>query len=172
VLELFFQVFDRGMLEDSDGVLVDFTHTLILLTSNVGADLLDGADVPPADMLKAELLRHFPAAFLARLIVVPYRALSAERLRDVARMKLDAIAQRYATSRRGTLRYDEAVVAEVARQAAVADGGARSIDAILSHQVLPELSARLLDQLPEPGSVRDARVCTTLAGGIAVMVAT
>ncbi len=63
-------------------------------------------------------------------------------------------------------------MAEVARQAAVADGGARSIDAILSHQVLPELSARLLDQLAgEPRVRRDARICTTLAGGLAVMMA-
>jgi type VI secretion system protein VasG len=156
VLEIFYQVFDRGTLEDSEGVAVDFTHTLILLTSNIGTELLAAAG--PGEGLQAELARHFAPAFLARLVTVPYRPLAAAEIEAIVRLKLAKVGERFATARRGELTYDDQVVKAIARAADIADGGARSVDAIIAHQLLPELSLRLLDRLAEAAPARAAHL--------------
>ena len=176
VLEIFYQVFDRGMLEDSEGVAVDFTHTLILLTSNVGTDLLTRAAGEPMDAtaltaaLQPELLRHFTPAFLARLVVVPYLPLGAAEIRAVARLKLAGISDRFAASRRGELTYDQSVVSAIATQAEQADGGARSVDAIITHQILPDLSASLLDRLASGRPVLGAHITVDGSGRLRVQI--
>ena len=176
VLEIFYQVFDRGMLEDSDGTVVDFTHTLILLTSNIGSDLL-GDPPPDADatalvrLLQPDLLRQFAPAFLARLVVVPYRPLGSAEMEAVVRLKLERVRARFAGSRRGTLAYDEAAVAAVTNRAIAAGGGARSIDAIITDQLLPTLSERLLDRLADPGVVQNARIGVGADGRLTVGIA-
>jgi type VI secretion system protein VasG len=173
VLEIFYQVFDRGMLEDSEGAVVDFTHSLILLTSNAGADVLARAE-PEQDAaalaaaLQPELRRHFAPAFLARLVIVPYRPLGLEEIEAIVRLKLARVAARFAGARRGTLSFGQDVVATVADQAERAGGGARSVDAIIAHQLLPDLAERMLDRLAEPGLVQDARIVTAADGRLRV----
>lgn len=176
VLEIFYQVFDRGMLEDSEGVAVDFTHTLILLTSNIGTDVLERAAAEQIDVdrlgaaLQPALLRHFAPAFLARLVVVPYVPLGAAEIRAVARLKLARIGERYAASRRGELTYDQSVIAAITAQAEQADGGARSVDAIIAHQILPELSASLLDGIADGRSVLGAHLTVDSRGRLRVQI--
>jgi len=175
VMELFYQVFDRGVIEDSEGVAIDFTHTLILLTSNVGTDLLAGAPPPGGEAaltkaLHTELLRHFAPAFLARLVVVPYHPLAIADIRAIVRLKLARIRERFTTARRGELTYSDDVVAVIARQAGVADGGARSVDAIIAHQILPELSRRLLDRMIEPGVVQNVHISVSLDGRLRIEI--
>jgi type VI secretion system protein VasG len=157
VLELFYQVFDRGMLEDSEGALVDFSNTIILLTSNVGADILTGLanrQPPPsaeamAAAIRPILLRHFPAAFLGRLTVVPYWPLGPAQIEAIVRLKLARIQERFTASRRSELTYDEAVVRVIATRAGETESGARTVDAVLTHTLLPELSGHILDRVAE-----------------------
>ncbi|WP_218943175.1 type VI secretion system ATPase TssH [Sphingomonas sp. R-74633] len=172
VLEIFYQVFDRGMLEDSEGVAVDFTHTLILLTSNLGTELLaaGGPEEAIAAGLQAELGKHFPPAFLARLVVVPYRPLAAAEIEAIVRLKLARVGERFTAARRGELTYDEKVVKAIARAADIADGGARSVDAIIAHQLLPELSIRLLDRLAEAAPARAAHLSVASDGRLRIEI--
>jgi type VI secretion system protein VasG len=176
VLEIFYQVFDRGMLEDSEGVTVDFTHTLILLTSNVGTDVLAQARAERAEAreiaaaLQPELLRHFAPAFLARLVVVPYLPLGTAEIVAVAKLKLDRISERFAASRRGELTYDHGVVLAISADADQAEGGARSVDAIITHQILPDLSAALLDRLAEGAPARAAHISVDGKGRLRVEI--
>ncbi len=166
VLELFYQVFDRGMLEDSEGALVDFSNTIIILTSNVGADILndlgDRRPLPSSAALAAAmrpvLLRHFPAAFLGRLIVVPYRPLGAAQIEAIIRLKLARVQERFAASRRSELTYDEAVVKAIAARASETESGARTVDAVLTHSLLPELSGCILDRIAEGGTAGNAHI--------------
>ena len=166
VLELFYQVFDRGMLEDSEGALVDFSNTVVLLTSNVGADILtelsNRQPQPSAEALAAAirptLLRHFPAAFLGRLTVVPYRPLGPMQIEAIIRLKLARIQERFASSRRSELTYDEAVVKAIAARAGETESGARTIDAVLTHSLLPELSGCILDRIAEGGATGNAHI--------------
>jgi type VI secretion system protein VasG len=176
VLEMFYQVFDRGMLEDSEGQLVDFTNTVILLTSNVGADeLVDAVERRPdadatilASAIHSALLRQFPAAFLGRMTVVPYRPLGLAGMEAVARLKLAYLQERFAGTQRGELTYDPALPRVIAKQAGTTSSGARMVDAILSHAVLPALSARILDQLAEGRPISGAHLA--LASNNAVRI--
>ncbi|MFP4271058.1 MAG: AAA family ATPase, partial [Alphaproteobacteria bacterium] len=170
VLELFYQVFDRGMLEDTDGQLVDFSNTLILMTSNVAAERIaaaTGAD-DLAAAIRPELRRHFADAFLGRLVVVPFRALGEDELAAIARLKLARIQDRFATVHDVELTYDAAVVEALVRQAAFAETGARAIDARLTHELLPELAGVVLERL---AARTPLAIChLTLDGGGAIAV--
>jgi len=169
-------VFDRGMLEDSEGQVVDFTNTVILLTSNVGAEVLSklaerdpGA---PAEVLTAAvrptLLRQFSAAFLGRLVVVPYRPLNLEGIEAVTRLKLLRIQERFATTGHGELTYDRRLIRTIAERAGATESGARMVDAILTHSVLPELSGRILDSLAEGAPITGAHLSVDSEGAILV----
>jgi len=155
VMELFYQVFDKGKMEDGEGVPVDFRNALILLTSNVGSDLVaeacrDGARPDPetlAERLRPELLRHFPPAFLGRLTVVPYYPLTDADVREIVELKLAEVQRRYWENHGAELTYDDAVVETVARRCSEVDSGARNVDHIVAHSVLPELSARVLEHM-------------------------
>ena len=166
VLELFYQVFDRGMLEDSEGALVDFSNTIIFLTSNVGAESLSELSnrqpPPTAEALGAAirpaLLRHFPGAFLGRLTVVPYRPLGPAQIEAIVRLKLARVQERFAANRRRELTYDEAVVKVIATRAGETESGARTVDAVLTHALLPELSGRILDCIAEGRAAGHAHI--------------
>ncbi len=156
VAELFYQVFDKGVLEDGEGVPVDFRNTVILLTSNVGARAIQdacrsGATRPtPEALLEAlepELRRQFQPAFLGRLIVVPYYPLGPAEVREIVRLKLEAVGRRIAHNHKAELSFDEALVESVAERSDVALSGARNIDHILTETLLPELSGRILERL-------------------------
>jgi type VI secretion system protein VasG len=155
VLEVFYQVFDKGVLEDGEGVPIDFKHSVILMTSNLGADEIVAAcsvgDKVDGEMLQNEirgaLLEHFPAAFLGRVTIVPYLPLGLEELRDVVGLKLEKIRERVQIAHHAELLWDEALPEEIANQCAGGDAGGRTVDHLLGSTLLPDLSARLLERI-------------------------
>ncbi len=154
VLELFYQVFDKGTLEDSEGVVVDFKNTLILLTSNLGTDTiarLAASGVTAADRLaeaiRPDLVRHFKPALLGRMVVVPYVPLDEPRIHAVVRLKLARVQDRVRDTHGAELTYDDAVVGHIAARCAATDAGARAIDHLLTNTLLPDLSTELLARL-------------------------
>ncbi|SMC25021.1 type VI secretion system protein VasG [Andreprevotia lacus DSM 23236] len=153
VHELFFQVFDKGWMEDGEGRYIDFRNTLILLTSNVGSEELirlcaDPELAPPpavlAQELREPLRKVFPAAFLGRLNVVPYYPLSDDVLQQLVAHKLRRIAERLQTRHQLKLEWDDAVLAELRARCNQVESGGRIIDALLNRLVLTELSLKLL----------------------------
>jgi type VI secretion system protein VasG len=156
VMELFYQVFDKGSLEDGEGRRIDFKNTLIMLTSNLGTDLImkvcaDEETMPDAaslgTMLRPELVKHFKPAFLGRLIVVPYFPITDKNMRLIVKLKLDRTARRMRENRNIVFRYDEALIESVASRCTEVDSGARNVDHILTHTLLPELSQELLTRM-------------------------
>ncbi|MBN3839518.1 type VI secretion system ATPase TssH [Burkholderia sp. Ac-20349] len=154
VHEMFFQVFDKGYMEDGDGRHIDFRNTTILLTSNVGADLsaslcADPALSPDLDGLRAalapELLKAFPAAFMGRVTVVPYRPLADNALASIVCLHLDRVVKRMADSHDIALAYDDTVVNYVVGRCLVQETGARVLIGFIEQHVLPRLSALWLD---------------------------
>jgi type VI secretion system protein VasG len=155
VHEIFFQVFDKGWMEDGEGRRIDFRNTLILLTSNVGTELIDGLCRDPELMPQAErvagalresLLRVFPAALLGRLVVIPYYPLGDATLARVVRLQLERISRRMQRNHAIALSYDEAVVELIISRCTEVESGARMVDAILTNTLLPEISRHLLNQ--------------------------
>jgi type VI secretion system protein VasG len=153
VHELFFQVFDKGWMEDGQGTRVDFKNTIILLTSNAGSDLLmqmcaQGRERPSeADLQKAlrpGLLDVFPAALLGRMVTIPYYPLSDEMLGSIVRLQLDRIKKRVEEQYGIPLTYDQAVVDLVTSRCTEVESGGRMIDAVLTNALLPQMSRELL----------------------------
>ncbi len=159
VTELFYQVFDKGMLEDGEGRRIDFKNTLIILTSNIGTDLImkhcynDPANAPDMETLKTmltpELQQRFKPAFLGRLQVVPYYPISDDIMELIIRLKLDRIKQRMQNNRKIELAYGDDLVAAVAARCTEVDSGARNVDHILTDTLLPELSREILERMAE-----------------------
>jgi type VI secretion system protein VasG len=158
VHEIFFQVFDKGMMEDGEGRLIDFKNTIILLTTNVGSDLImnmckDPEMMPSPDgvakALRQPLLKVFPAALLGRLVVIPYYPLSDAMLRSIIRLQLSRIQKRVSENREITFGYDDAVVDLIASRCTEVESGGRMVDAILTQTLLPEISRELLNRLME-----------------------
>jgi type VI secretion system protein VasG len=167
VHEIFFQVFDKGMMEDGEGRLIDFKNTIILLTTNVGSDLImnmckDPEMMPSPDgvakALRQPLLKVFPAALLGRLVVIPYYPLSDQMLRAIIRLQLSRIQQRIGANREVTFSYDDAVVDLIASRCTELESGGRMVDAILTQTLLPEISRELLTRLMEGGSTDKVEV--------------
>jgi type VI secretion system protein VasG len=158
VLELFYQVFDKGMMEDGEGREIDFKNTIILLTSNAATDTLmklvaDPETAPsPAGLVKAlkpELDKIFKPAFLGRLSIIPFYPIRDEAMKKIIVLKLGKIVRRLLESHRITLSYDQAVVDEIAKRCTEVESGARNVDNILSNTMLPEISRRLLTEIAE-----------------------
>ena len=156
VHEIFFQVFDKGMMEDGEGRLSDFKNTVILLTTNVGSDLIMNMCKDPelmpdpegiATALRAPLLKTFPAALLGRLVVIPYYPLSDEMLKAIIHLQLNRITKRVQETHGIPMTYDEAVVALVASRCTEVESGGRMVDAILTQTLLPEISREMLNRL-------------------------
>ena len=155
VHELFFQVFDKGWMEDGEGRHIDFKNTIILLTSNVGTELIANMCKDPellpdpegiAKALREPLLKKFPAALLGRLVVIPYYPLSDQMLGAIVRLQLGRIAKRVTEHHRIPFQYgDDAVKLIVSRCTEVESGG-RMIDAILTNTVLPAISREFLNR--------------------------
>lgn len=159
VLELFFQVFDKGILEDAEGQQINFRNTLIILTTNTASDLVmraalqgvkEGDEVRPATLediqmlIHPELQRTFTPAFLGRLQVIPYLPIQGEVLLSIVRHKLDKIVMRYRQVTEHPLCYSDELVSFIAEGCLIAESGAREIDNLLTHHVLPLLSDWLL----------------------------
>jgi len=172
VLELFFQVFDKGRMEDGEGREIDFRNTIILLTSNAATDTMmkltaDPETAPNAEglvkALKPELNKIFKPAFLGRLLIVPYYPIRDESMKKIIRLKLGKIEKRLQEAHKITFAYDDAFVSEVAARCTEVESGARNVDNILSNTVLPELSRQILGRLAEGGTAD--RVSITVKDG-------
>ncbi|MBB5060380.1 type VI secretion system protein VasG [Granulicella aggregans] len=170
VLELFFQVFDKGHLEDGEGRSIDFRHTLILLTTNAASATIAKlssrvGDVPsPAELVSAirpELNHVFKPAFLGRTLVVPYLPVRDEVLKQIIRLKIGKIQRRLATNHHVELDYDDALVELLARRCLEVESGARNVDHLLSNTVLPELSRTLLSRLAESEVLERVAISTS-----------
>lgn len=155
VHEMFFQVFDKGFMNDAEGRYIDFKNTLILLTSNVGTDLIttmsEDEEMKPdaealATALRPELLKVFPPALLGRLIVLPYYPLSPTMLQGIVRIQLDRIVKRIADSHGIVFSYGQDVVDLIVSRCNEVASGGRLIDAILTNTMLPDLSIELLNR--------------------------
>lgn len=173
VHELFFQVFDKGWMEDGEGRRIDFRNTLILLTTNVGTSTLmalckkglqDGAETPaPEELvqaLRAPMLQVFPPALLGRLEVVPYYPLSSAMLAEIVRLQLARIEQRIASAHRISVSIAPSVIDRIVARCNEADSGGRMVGAILSNTVLPTVSRRLLQATLEGKPVTQLSIDT------------
>lgn len=155
VLELFFQVFDKGTMEDGEGVSIDFKNTLILLTSNAAQDVITQAcangrrpDVTELnELLRPALLRQFSPAFLGRLVLVPYYPLGDGQIRNIVDLKLEKLAQRFAENHNARFTWDDEVSELVTARCTEVDSGARNIDFILTQTVLPQISSLVLERI-------------------------
>jgi type VI secretion system protein VasG len=172
VLELFFQVFDKGKMEDGEGREIDFKNTIIILTSNAGTDTImkltaDAETMPsPAGLVKAlkpELNKIFKPAFLGRLVIVPYFPVRDEALKQIVRLKLGKIERRILETHRVALTHDEALIEEVAKRCTEVESGARNVDNILTNTLLPEISRQILGRLAERQKLGPIHV--TIGGG-------
>ncbi|MBM4443018.1 MAG: type VI secretion system ATPase TssH [Candidatus Rokubacteria bacterium] len=167
VMELFYQVFDKGTLEDGEGQEVDFKNCVILLTSNIASETIvklchDRLEKPDPDALaeriRPELARHFKPALLGRLVVVPYYPLGDAEIRAIVKLKLEKVRRRFLESHRAELTWDDLLVASVAARCTEVDTGARNVDHILTHTLLPELAGELLGRMAEGQPFRAVHV--------------
>ena len=158
VQEIFYQVFDKGILQNDDGEEVSFKNTIVLLTSNVGTDtiakLCADPDTTPdaaglAEALRPDLLKAFKPALLGRMVVVPYFPLSDAVLRSVADLQLKRIATRLKENHKATFEYSPDVLGAIAARCTEVESGARNVDHILTGTVLPELAGLILTRLSE-----------------------
>ena len=156
VHELFFQVFDKGWMEDGEGRHIDFKNTIILLTSNVGTELIMNMCSDPellpepegvAKALRAPLLKQFPAALLGRLVVIPYYPLSTDMLANIARLQLERVVRRVREHHDIPFSYDDAAVKLIVSRCVEVESGGRMIDAILTNTVLPAVSREFLTRM-------------------------
>jgi type VI secretion system protein VasG len=158
VLELFFQVFDKGQMEDGEGRQIDFRNNIIILTTNACTDQLmklcadpETAPSPAAlvNTLKPELNKIFKPAFLGRMVVVPYYPVRDEALKKIITLKLGKIQRRIQENHKIALTYDDALIDEVAKRCTEVESGARNVDNILTNSLLPDVSRQLLGRMAE-----------------------
>jgi type VI secretion system protein VasG len=158
VHEMFFQVFDKGFMEDGEGRFIDFKNTLIILTTNAGTDLIMGMCKDPelmpepegiAKALRGPLLKVFPPALLGRIVTIPYYPLSDEMLGKIIRLQLDRVVKRVRANHGAELTYTDDVVKLIAARCTEPESGGRMIDAILTNTLLPALSREFLTRMTE-----------------------
>ena len=172
VHEIFFQVFDKGQMEDGEGRMIDFRNTLILLTTNAGTemimDLCSDPDLMPdpegmAKALREPLLKIFPPALLGRLVTIPYYPLSADMIGKITELQLGRIRRRVTEAHGVPFDYSEAVVEEIVNRCQELESGGRMIDAIVTNTMLPAISAEFLRRMMEGGQIE--RVGIDVADG-------
>jgi type VI secretion system protein VasG len=175
VLELFFQVFDKGVLDDAEGRQIDFRNTIIILTSNTASSTMmqaclnkSPAELPKPDqlneMIRPQLMKQFKPAFLGRLATVPFYPIADEVLANIIRLKLNRIGQRVRDNHGATFEYDEALVNAVLSRCTEVDSGARNVDTILNGTLLPEIADSVLAKMAEGGAIARIKVGATKAG--------
>ena len=156
VLELFFQVFDKGRMEDGEGREIDFKNTIIILTSNAGTDtlmklMLDPETAPGPEALvkalKPELNKIFKPAFLGRMVIIPFFPVRDEALKQIIRLKLAKIVRRLHETHKVKLAFEDALIQEVANRCTEVESGARNVDNILTNTLLPEISKQILGKM-------------------------
>src|SRR3954470_16236321 len=179
VLELFFQVFDKGRMEDGEGRQIDFKNTIIILTSNTGTNSIMQACSDPDTLpdceelvadLKPQLNKTFKPAFLGRMVIIPYFPVRDENLKRIVRLKLGKIQRRIEQTHRVRFSFDEAVVDAIAARCTEVESGARNVDNILTNTLLPEISVRILEQLATGGEIAAISVGVTDDGAFRYQV--
>lgn len=167
VHEIFFQVFDKGVMEDGEGRVIDFKNTLILLTTNAGTELIaqvckDPQNVPePEEIAKAlrqPLLEIFPPALLGRLVTIPYYPLSDEMLKAITRLQLNRIKKRVESTHKVAFNYDDAVIDLIVSRCTETESGGRMIDTILTNSLLPDMSREFLTRMLEGKALSGVRI--------------
>ncbi|MCC7062382.1 MAG: AAA family ATPase, partial [Planctomycetes bacterium] len=165
VMELFYQVFDKGTLSDGEGREVTFKDTVIFLTSNLATDVLTEAgmmDTPPdpetlSSLIRPVLSAHFKPALLARMTIVPFYPLKPDVLQSITRLKLGKITKRLAETHDIKADIDQAVVEAIAARCTEVETGARNVDHIIRGSLLPSMSRQLLERMsagPMPSTLR------------------
>jgi type VI secretion system protein VasG len=158
VLELFFQVFDKGRMEDGEGREIDFKNTIIILTTNACTDQImklvadpETAPSPRAliEAIKPEMNKIFKPAFLGRMVLIPYYPVRDEALKQIIRLKLGKIQRRLKENHKIELTYDNAFLDAVASRCTEVESGARNVDHILTNTLLPDLSRKILGSMAE-----------------------
>ena len=169
VHELFFQVFDKGRMEDGEGRQIDFRNTIILLTSNVGSELIMNMCRDPellpepealATALQEPLMKVFPPALLGRLVTIPYYPLSDDMLARIVRLQLGRIKKRVETNHRIPFGYSDDAVALIVKRCNNAEAGGRIIDSILTNTVLPKISVEYLSRMSRGDALRGIELTT------------
>ncbi len=167
VHELFFQVFDKGLMEDGNGRAIDFKNTLIILTSNVGTEVImkmaeDGKVRPDPktlnDAMKPSLTQVFPPALLGRIVTIPYFPLSGNMLGGIVKLQLNRITKRIKENHDAVFEYSDAVVEHIVSKCNDPDSGGRMIDNIITNTLLPELSRHFLNRSLEKDEIESAKV--------------
>jgi len=162
VQDVFYQVFDKGMLRDGEGRDIDFKNTVIIMTSNAGTDLIHKLYADPdrrpdlaelTEAIRPELLKSFKPAFLGRCSVVPYFPLADDVIRQIVSLQLGRIRRRFAENYNATLSWDDTLVEAIASRCTEVESGARNIEYILSRGLLPRLSSHVLAVMAEGGQV-------------------
>jgi type VI secretion system protein VasG len=167
VHELFFQVFDKGFMEDGEGRSIDFKNTLILLTTNAGTELIASMCKDPelmpdpegmAKALREPLLKIFPPALLGRLVAIPYYPLSDEMLGSIVKLQLGRVKKRVEARYKIPFDYSDEVVKLVVSRCTESESGGRMIDAILTNTMLPEISREFLTRMMEGKPIAGVQV--------------
>jgi type VI secretion system protein VasG len=179
VQDIFFQVFDKGMMKDGEGRDIDFKNTLIIMTSNAGTELIDRLFAAPesapdaaglAEALRPELMHWFKPAFLGRVTLVPYFPLSPSVIRQIVELQLKRIGRRVADAYAAGFAWDPAVVDLIAQRATDSSAGARNVENILSRTMLPRISADILSRLAEGAPIGSVGVGTGEDGDLSYTV--
>ncbi|MFM0218442.1 MULTISPECIES: type VI secretion system ATPase TssH [Paraburkholderia] len=182
VLEMFFQVFDKGTMDDAEGREIDFRNTLIILTSNVGSQAVMQAclnktaeELPDADALaetlRPQLYKAFKPAFLGRMKVVPYYPISDDVLAEIIALKLERIRRRIESNHKAVFEWDESLVDAVLARCTEVDSGARNVDHILNGTLLPEVAQHVLERIANGVAIQRISVRASEAGEFEYAVA-
>ncbi len=166
VMNIFYQVFDKGVLSDGEGRVIDFKNTVIFLTSNLATDVITemtkGDDALPDDAVMSAvrpiLSQHFKPALLARMTVIPFYTLRADAMKGIVRLKLDKLGERLMQNNKMKLVYTPAVVDQITNRCTEVETGARNIDYILTGNIMPRMSQEILSHMTEEGMPSEVRL--------------
>ncbi|MEJ8857251.1 type VI secretion system ATPase TssH [Variovorax robiniae] len=175
VMEMFFQVFDKGMMDDAEGREIDFRNTLIILTSNIGSPQImqaclnkSGDELPApdalADTLRPALMKSFKPAFLGRLKVAPFYPITDEVLVQIIELKLGRIRDRIAVNHKAVFEWDASLVEAVLARCTEVDSGARNVDHILNGTLLPEIAEAVLTRMADEAQIGRIKVSSAKNG--------
>ena len=173
VQDIFYQVFDKGTMKDGEGRDIDFKNTVIIMTSNAGTDRIMKLCADPetkpepeglADAVRPDLLEYFKAAFLGRVIVVPFYPISPDIMRRIIELQLNRIRSRIKANHRAAMSYDEALITAIADRCTEVASGARNVDHILTRTLLPELSKEFLGRMAAGEAVSKVHISVTSEG--------
>ncbi|MFP5394326.1 MAG: AAA family ATPase, partial [Gammaproteobacteria bacterium] len=175
VVELFFQVFDKGVMDDAEGRQIDFRNTIIIATSNAASSQImhaclnkSASELPTpeqlTELIRPQLMKHFKPAFLGRLTVVPFYPIHDDVLANIIKLKLEKIRCRIQANHQASFNYEPSLVDAVLARCTEVDSGARNVDTILNGTLLPEIANSVLARMAEGGAVGRIKVSATRAG--------